>query len=89
MSYASRARHSKYEKLIVDLLEERKMQIFTSCFIKSDAKTISYEALFAISGILPIDLVILNNLRSGKLFEYQPWHAGWTIPVSLLPHPSW
>ncbi|GFV06646.1 hypothetical protein TNCV_2949681 [Trichonephila clavipes] len=38
--------------------------------------TINYEAVFAISGISPIDLVILNNLDIRGNY-YQPWHAGW------------
>ncbi|GFY55723.1 transforming growth factor-beta-induced protein ig-h3 [Trichonephila inaurata madagascariensis] len=52
-------------------------------------KTISYEAVFAISGIPSIDLVILNNLdvRESYLSTSLVTLDG-TIPVPLLPHPS-
>ncbi|GFV34116.1 transforming growth factor-beta-induced protein ig-h3 [Trichonephila clavipes] len=52
-------------------------------------KTISYVAVFAISGIPPINLVILNNLdvRENYLSTCLGRLDG-MIPVSLLPHPS-
>ncbi|GFY62759.1 transforming growth factor-beta-induced protein ig-h3 [Trichonephila inaurata madagascariensis] len=52
-------------------------------------KTVSYEAVFAIYDIPPIDLVILNNLdvRENYLITSLGTLDG-TIPVSLLPHPS-
>ncbi|GFW63373.1 transforming growth factor-beta-induced protein ig-h3 [Trichonephila clavipes] len=52
-------------------------------------KTISYEAMFAISGIPPIDLVILNNLDVRETYlSTSLGTLDGTIPVSLLPHPS-
>ena len=59
ISYASRAWGKK--KINIELL--RKIQKrFLLCAIKG-YRTISYEAVFAISGIPPLDLVILNNLE--------------------------
>ncbi|GFX39706.1 RNase H domain-containing protein [Trichonephila clavipes] len=52
-------------------------------------QTISYEAVFAISGIPPNDLVILNNLdvQENYLSTNLDTLDG-TIPVSLLSRPS-
>ncbi|GFW23626.1 RNase H domain-containing protein [Trichonephila clavipes] len=52
-------------------------------------KTNSYEAVFAIPGIPPIDLVILNNLDVRKSYlSTSLGRLDGMIPVSLLPHPS-
>ncbi|GFV01624.1 putative 115 kDa protein in type-1 retrotransposable element R1DM [Trichonephila clavipes] len=87
-SYASRAwRHSLSKKINIRLIR-RTQRRFLLRIIKG-YKTISYEAVFAISGIPPIDLVILNNLdvRENYLSTSLGTLDG-MIPVSLLPHPS-
>ncbi|GFX04072.1 RNase H domain-containing protein [Trichonephila clavipes] len=88
MSYASRAWGHSLSKKINSRLIRRTQRRFLLRVIKG-YKTISYEAVFAISGIPPIDLVILNNLdvRENYLSTSLGTLDG-TIPVSLLPHPS-
>ncbi|GFY19219.1 RNase H domain-containing protein [Trichonephila clavipes] len=87
MSYASRAWGHSLSKKINSRLIRRTQRRFLLRVIKG-YKTISYEAVFAISGIPPIDLVILNNLdvRENYLSTSLGTLDG-TIPVSLLPHP--
>ncbi|GFV06759.1 RNase H domain-containing protein [Trichonephila clavipes] len=88
MSYASRACGHSLSKKINSRLIRRTQRRFLLRIIKG-YKTISYEAVFAISGIPPIDLVILNNLdvRENYLSTSLGTLDG-TIPVSLSPHPS-
>ncbi|GFX07742.1 RNase H domain-containing protein [Trichonephila clavipes] len=88
ISYASRAWGNSLSKKINSRLIKRKQRRFLLRVIKG-YKTISYEAVFAISGIPPIDLVILNNLdvRENYLSTSLGTLDG-MIPVSLLPHPS-
>ncbi|GFT09141.1 RNase H domain-containing protein [Trichonephila clavipes] len=88
MSYASRAWGNYLSKKINSRLIRRTQRRFLLRVIKG-YKTISYEAVFAISGIPPIDLVILNNLdvRENYLSTSLGTLDG-TIPLSLLSHPS-
>ncbi|GFX64597.1 uncharacterized protein TNCV_1671331 [Trichonephila clavipes] len=88
MSYASRAWGHSLSKKINSRLIRRTQRRFLLRVIKG-YKTISYEAVFAISGISPIDLVILNNLDVRE--NYLSISLGTlerTIPISFLPHPS-
>ena len=51
--------------------------------------TISYEAVFAVSGIPPIDLIILKNLEVRENYLSNSLDAlDGVIPVSLLQHLS-
>ncbi|GFU71014.1 RNase H domain-containing protein [Trichonephila clavipes] len=87
MSYATRAWGHSLSKKINSRLG-RTQRRFLLRVIKG-YKTISYEAVFAIFGIPPIDLVILNNLDVRE--NYLSTSLGTLdemIPVSLLPHPS-
>ncbi|GFU82914.1 retrovirus-related Pol polyprotein from type-1 retrotransposable element R1 4 [Trichonephila clavipes] len=88
ISYASRAWGHSLSKKINSRLIRRTQRRFLLHAIKGH-KTISYEAVFASSGIPPIDLVILNNLDAWE--NYLSTSLGTlygTIPISLLPHPS-
>ncbi|GFV69915.1 RNase H domain-containing protein [Trichonephila clavipes] len=88
ISYASRTwRHSLSKKSNSRLIR-RTQRRFLLRVIKG-YKTISYEAVFAISGIPPIDFVIQNNfdVRENYLSTSLGTLDG-TIPVPLLSHPS-
>ncbi|GFY05024.1 uncharacterized protein TNCV_561561 [Trichonephila clavipes] len=69
MSYASRSWGHSLSKKINSRLIRRTQRRFLLRVIKG-YKTISYEAVFAISGIPPIDLVILNNLDVQSILFY-------------------
>ncbi|GFX86054.1 RNase H domain-containing protein [Trichonephila clavipes] len=88
ISYASRAWGHSLSKKINSRLIRRTQRRFLLHVIKG-YKTISYEVVFAIFSIPPIDLVILNNLdvRENHLSTSLSTLEG-TIPDSLLPHPS-
>ncbi|GFY62471.1 RNase H domain-containing protein [Trichonephila inaurata madagascariensis] len=88
MSYTSRAWGHSLSKKINSRFIRRTQSKFLLRVIKG-YKTISYEAVFAISGILLIAWVILNNLdvRENYLSTSLGMLDG-MIPVSLLPHPS-
>ncbi|GFX87852.1 RNase H domain-containing protein [Trichonephila clavipes] len=88
ISYASRPWGHSLSKKINKRLIRRTQRRFLLRVIKG-YKTISYEAVFAISGIPPIDLVILNKIdgRENYLSTSLDTLDG-RIPVSLLPHSS-
>ncbi|GFX49475.1 transposable element Tcb2 transposase [Trichonephila clavipes] len=88
ISYAWRAWGYSLSKKINSRLIRRTQRRFLLRVIKG-YKTISYEAVYAISGIPPIDVIILNNLDVRE--NYLSTNLGTlngTIQVSFLPHPS-
>ncbi|GFT37802.1 RNase H domain-containing protein [Trichonephila clavipes] len=88
MSYASRALAHSLSKKINSRLIRRTQRRFLLRVIKG-YKTISYEAVFATSGIPPIDLIILNNLDVWENYlSTSLCTLDGTIPISLLPQPS-
>ncbi|GFW45508.1 uncharacterized protein TNCV_3244481 [Trichonephila clavipes] len=88
ISYALRAWGHSLSKKINSRLIRRTQRRFLLRAIKG-YKTISYEAVSAISGIPPFDLVILNNLDVREYYlSTSLGTLDGTIPVSLLPHPS-
>ncbi|GFS56900.1 transposon Tf2-9 polyprotein [Nephila pilipes] len=86
MSYASRAWGHSLRKKVNSRLIRRTQRRFLLRVIKG-YKTLSYEAVFAISGMPPIDLAILNNLDVRESFlSTSLGTLDEAIPISLLPH---
>ncbi|GFW10765.1 hypothetical protein TNCV_4918841 [Trichonephila clavipes] len=85
---SSRALGHSFSKKVTSRLIRSTQRRFLLRIIKG-YKTIIYEAVFAISGIPPIDLILLNSLVARE--NYLSTSLGtldWTIPVPLLPHSS-
>nr|XP_042903993.1 uncharacterized protein LOC122270499 [Parasteatoda tepidariorum] len=52
-------------------------------------RTVSYDAVFVIAGLPPIDLIILNNLElKEKIKDNDCLTLDGKLPISCLPHPA-
>lgn len=89
ISYASGAWGNSLKKKINSKLLRRIQRRFLLRIIRG-YRTVSYDALYAISGLPPIDLIILNDIEVRSLMSssHLSNSLDGRLPISSLPHPS-
>ncbi|XP_054715555.1 uncharacterized protein LOC129225035 [Uloborus diversus] len=89
ISYGSRAWGNSLRKKTNSKLLRRVQRRFLIRIVRA-YRTVSYDALFVISGLPPIDFVILNDIEAwGMMSKPRPCNfLNGKLPISSLPHPS-